>query len=270
MRDADGKKIATFRASVRFSLTAMCAGVKRTGMKKLCAVLLLSALNFVCAAKTVNFFTPQMQWTLSGGLNLKYAPDLAFDNAAADTSVALDMKEIAAAAGFRLQNGIFDFTAQAAYAPTIAEHFNVGIQSVFHVNAYSDIFTETDFLCGVYFRYDTLKRFSLSAHISYLYKEARIFAIADAVPRIYNHNLAHALELSFRPLSALTLSASLASHTCYRYPLYFSPTLKFGGEYRLFDWFALGGEWSVQYIDIFTLSANFNGFENRFFIKLRF
>ncbi|MGP1458573.1 MAG: hypothetical protein ACTTKL_04620 [Treponema sp.] len=239
-------------------------------MKKICAALVFAALNFACAAEIVNFFTPRMQWTLTGGINVKHAPDLAFDSAASDTSVTLDMKELSAAAGFRLQNDIFDFTAQAAYAPTIARRFNIGVQTIFHVNAYSNIFTEVDFLTGVYFKFDTLKRFSIAAHFSYLYKEARIFAIADAVPRIYNHNIAHALELTFRPRPALSLYAGLSSHTFYRYALYFSPTLKLGGEYRLFDWFSLGSEWSAQYIDIFTLSANFNGFENRFFIKLRF
>ena len=63
---------------------------------------------------------------------------------------------------------------------------------------------------------------------------------------------------------------NIASYTYYRYTLYFSPDLKLGGEYRFSDWLSLGNEWDFQYIDMFTLSANYNGFENRFFVKLRF
>lgn len=239
-------------------------------MKKIFGILLFFAFNFFCDAQNINFFTSKIEKTLTGGLTFRHLSDFSMENAAADICFSADMKELSFNSGFKLQSGIFDFTTQARYAPTIARHFNVGVMSTFHINVYSDIFSEIDFLTGLYLKYDTLKHFKISSGIFYFYKEARIFSIADKIPRIYNHNLAKYIEFCFAPIQNLSLYMNIASYTYYRYTLYFSPDLKLGGEYRFSDWLSLGNEWDFQYIDMFTLSANYNGFENRFFVKLRF
>ncbi len=233
------------------------------------AFLMLLALSFAVklSALPVRFFTPMPRWTAVNALHTAHGPDGALTSAGAEVSITLDMRELTVSSGLLVRPSVFDFTAEAAYMPTIAGRFGAGIGSVLHVNAYADVFSEADFLTGIYFKYDPPGLFGIRMNISYFYKEARIRA---AVPPIFNHNIAVATKARFCPVKPLTLDIGLSSYAPFRYLLFFAPVLTVGGAYALSDFISLGGSATIRYIDAFTLSANFDGFDSRVFLKLSF
>ena len=239
------------------------AQIKNIALSMLSLVFLAAKLS----ALPVRFFTPTPRWTAVHALHTAHGSDGSLSSAGAEVAAALDFRELRVSSGILVRPSVFDFTVDAVYMPTIAGRFGAGVGSVLHVNAYADVFSEVDFLTGAYFQYEPSEAFGMNVNISYFYKEARIRA---AVPPIYNHNIAVMTKAHFRPVKPLTLDIGLSSYAPYRYLLFFAPVVTVGGEYTFSDFIALGGSARVRYIDAFTLSANFDGFDTRFFLKFSF
>ncbi len=243
-------------------------------MKKIIhLVLVLSVFLFFSSfanAKIVDFFTPQMNWSVTNGLTFENGADFAPMTTAVDISADLNMREIRANAGFLLQPSQLDFSTEAVYWPTFFDCFNAGWGTIFHFVSCSDIFTEVDFLTGVYLSYHTPKKFDCMLNFLYHGKSAHIFAIEDDVPALKNSSIAFKTEFNFRPVAPLNLCLSVSSYSMYRYMLWFAPDFSFSADYKFIDMFAVGGEIEIQYIDMFTLSSNLNSIGIRIYGRLEF
>lgn len=222
------------------------------------------------AAKIVNFFTPQLNWSVTNGLALENGADFAPMTTAVDISADLNMREIQANAGFLLQPSQVDFSTEVVYWPTFFNCFNAGVGTVFHFVSCHDIFTEVDFLSGVYLSYHTPKKFDCMLNFLYHGKSAHIFAIEDDVPELKNSSIAFKTEFNFRPIKPLNLCLSVSSYSMYRYMLWFAPDFSLSADYKFLDMFAVGGQIEIQYIDMFTLSSNLNSIGIRIYGRLEF
>lgn len=222
------------------------------------------------AAKIVNFFTPQLNWSVTNGLALENGADFAPMTTAVDISADLNMREIQANAGFLLQPSQVDFSTEVVYWPTFFNCFNAGVGTILHFVSCHDIFTEVDFLSGVYLSYHTPKKFDCMLNFLYHGKSARIFAIEDDVPELKNSSIALKTEFNFRPIKPLNLCLSVSSYSMYRYMLWFAPDFSLSADYKFLDMFAVGGQIEIQYIDMFTLSSNLNSIGIRIYGRLEF
>ena len=222
------------------------------------------------AAKIVNFFTPQLNWSVTNGLALENGADFAPMTTAVDISADLNMREIQANAGFFLQPSQVDFSTEVVYWPTFFNCFNAGVGTILHFVSCHDIFTEVDFLSGVYLSYHTPKKFDCMLNFLYHGKSARIFAIEDDVPELKNSSIALKTEFNFRPIKPLNLCLSVSSYSMYRYMLWFAPDFSLSADYKFLDMFAVGGQIEIQYIDMFTLSSNLNSIGIRIYGRLEF
>lgn len=222
------------------------------------------------AAKIVNFFTPQLNWSVTNGLALENGADFAPMTTAVDISADLNMREIQANAGFLLQPSQVDFSTEVVYWPTFFNCFNAGVGTILHFVSCHDIFTEVDFLSGVYLSYHTPKKFDCMLNFLYHGKSVRIFAIEDDVPELKNSSIALKTEFNFRPIKPLNLCLSVSSYSMYRYMLWFAPDFSLSADYKFLDMFAVGGQIEIQYIDMFTLSSNLNSIGIRIYGRLEF
>lgn len=239
--------------------------MKRFGV----AVLFLLFSSFL-QAQTVNFFTPEMDWSITSGLGFENGSDFAPLTTSVDISAELNMKEFYANFGNKFQPSQIDLTAEAVYWPTFWDCFNAGAGSIFHIVHYSKLFVEADILTGIYLGYHTPKKLDCMLNFLYHRKIARIYEIQDDVPWICNNSIAFKTLVNYRPVENLTLNLTISSYSPYRYMLFLAPDFSLSAEYRFFELFSAGAQLELQYIDMFTLSSNLNSIDVRIFGKLEF
>ena len=231
------------------------------------------ALLFLAEAafsQIVNFFTPEMHWTLKKGISLENGGDFEPATESVDLSASLDLTELYFSTGFKLMQESSDFTTESIFWPTFFSCLNMGIGTVFHINYMPDNFIETDFLFGFFAKYTPSKRFSVASNMMYMRKTSRIFITDSEFVKISNDNMALALHLLFLPTEKFNIAFDFSSYSYYRYMLFFAPDFRLELSYKLSRLFAIGSEVEVQYIDMFTLSANFNSANFRCFVKMEF
>ena len=79
------------------------------------------ALLFLAEAafsQIVNFFTPEMHWTLKNGISLENGGDFEPATESVDLSASLDLTELYFSTGFKLMQESSDFTTESIFWPT--------------------------------------------------------------------------------------------------------------------------------------------------------
>lgn len=224
----------------------------------------------VFAEGKVNFFTNQMDWTITNGISFENGSDFSGLTAAVDLSAELNMKELVCNVGNKFQSSQIDVTMEGIYWPTFFDRFNLGAGNIIHFVHYGETFFEVDYLVGFYGAYHTEKKFDCMLNFLYHGKAAQIYAIKDEVTWLCNNSIAFKTCFSFRPIDPLQFSFSISSYSLYRYMLFLAPDFSLSAEYKFMDLFTLGSQIEIQYIDMFTLSSNLNSIDIRIFAKLEF
>ena len=230
--------------------------------------LLIFFSSFFAFAEKVNFISSEKSLSLVSGFSFQSNSDFEYSSSASDLSLDLNMTELFASAGCKFQSNQTDFSTEIVYCPTFFDCFNAGAGHIFHVLHYNDLFNEYDFLTGLYLGYHSPKHFDCKLNLMWHAKAVEIFVIKDEVPWIKNSSFACKTEFNFRPVENLKLSLSLSSYSPYRYMLFFAPDLMFSCEYTFGQLISIGNQVEIQYIDMFTLSSNFNSIDYRLYARL--
>lgn len=237
--------------------------------RKLVCVFFLLFSNLVFA-EIVNFFTPKLNWFVENGIGFQNGNDFTPNTIVMDFYNELNMKEFICSSGIENSQEGFNFTTDAIYWPTFFKYFNLGVGSTFHILVRDKEFTEIDLLSGVFFKYSNLDWIEVQMNCSFFAKFAKIYAIDNSVPWLKNNNIAISIEVKAYPLSLLEVYLSFSSYSYYRYMLWFAPDLRFGASYKISSLLKIGTEIELQYIDMFTLSANCNSIDVRGFLRFNF
>lgn len=238
-------------------------------MKKLIIGAFFLIFSGAIFAEKVNFFSKDYSLSFQNGLSLENGSDFAPVTQSVDFSSYLDYHELFFSSGFKILPESMDFTTKAIYWPTLFNHFNTGVGTIFHLQDYHDTFLELDFLNGIFFKYDSLKVFSVSANFLHLYKAAKIYNLPKKYQWIVNNNnMALDVNFNFQITNSWNLYLDFASYSYYRYMLFFAPDIKLGANFHFSKTFVIGTEIEGQYIDMFTLSANLNSFSIRSYLQV--
>ena len=228
-------------------------------------LLFLSSFAF---SEKVNFFTKKPAYICTNGISFENGTDFAPLTQSVDFYGEMDFTELDLSLGAKFHPDSYDITTKAVYWPTLFNHFNAGIGSILHFTETYDIYSEIDFLSGLFFKYHTNKLFDISFNMLVFEKASHIYAIDDSIYWLTNNNMALGLETNFYISKIWRLYFDFSSYSYYRYMLFFAPDFKLGVIYNLSKNFALGTEFEAQYIDMFTLSANFNSATFRSYIQM--
>lgn len=225
--------------------------------------------SFYC--EIVNFFTNKMAWKIENGINLENGSDFEPITESLDLLSELNMKELNVTTGIKLNSESLDFTTSAIYYPTFFSCLNLGIGSIFHTNYTKKNFFEMDNLIGLFIKYNLKEKIIISSNIMYMYKVSMIL-INDNNDfiKLKNNNLAIGFSIEYVPISRLSFLFSVSSYSYYRYMLFFAPDFRLTTSYLISNMFEIGTEAEIQYIDMFTLSANFNSATIRCFVRVKF
>lgn len=222
------------------------------------------------SAKGVKFFTPEMHWAVENGVALESKGKGAPVFARTDINFALDMKELYVSSGVQMRMNAYDITAEAVYWPSFFSWLNIGAGMIFHTQIDPECFVEYDFLYGLFAKVSPLDWLSFSVNMLRLRKTARIWTADSDSLRIKNGNLAFSVGAVIKPVERLAISLDFSSYSYYRVMLFLAPDFKLGVSYKTAPSVTVGSEVDVQYIDMFTLSANLNSVNFRAYVKMEF
>lgn len=207
----------------------------------------------------VNFFTPKTpDWTLAVRGKVNNYHNFTLYTLSAAVTTQMDMRELKVKTGFDFGLRHLSYTFNAVYAPTFFKKFNAGVALINHVDFDYDNYVEFDFLPGFYFAYKPIERFNFNISYYYHLKNSTIFAISDSCPFVRSNAMAFDISFNGQPLDWLWISFSISSFSFYKYYLFLSPNLRLSFNFKTNDHFYIQTTAEIQFIDFFTLSANFN------------
>jgi len=169
-----------------------------------------------------------------------------------------DMKELFVATGIESAREQFDITNDTIYAPTFWDVFNVGARLINHFSINYVDFFEYDFLIGLYTAYQPHDWVKLSFSAFYHQKNSFIYDTFKSSGAVISNCQAFNLIFDFYPMDWLTIKASLSSFDFFRYYLFFAPEYKLEFIAKVNDNLKLSFSTDAQFVDFFTLSANFS------------
>ncbi len=187
---------------------------------------------------------------------------------ASDFLFQIERKSFSASTGIKMSGEALHSTLTAEFLPEITQRLSFGPAMTVHYQNYYRYFSEFDFLAGMVFRHDTRHHFSTRLSVMYLRKGAKIKIDDGRLPWLYNNNMAMGFSVEVRPCSIITLNLDLASYSYYRYMLFLAPDISLKISLRATENFSVGIQSEIQYVDMFTLSANFNWIGLRTFVNV--
>jgi len=180
------------------------------------------------------------------------------------------MKELQMKNGLEFYHTGFNLTNDITYAPTLFNVWNLGIRTINHFNWTYKTYLEDDFLIGGYTKYQPLPCLYISASVLYQIKSTNIYELRDSRKNLISTCPAVETVIDYNPLDWLDFTLSISSFTFTKYNLFFAPNTRLNIEFKVnpFLYIGIGGE--VQFVDFFTLSANFNRFSSDVNVTWRF
>lgn len=237
-------------------------------LKRFAITFLLFIFCSAFYAKPVQWISPETHLTLQSGVTFETDKSLNLDSVPVNFSAQFDMTQFSIFAGFQVQPSIFDFTTYLCYAPTFFNHLSAGFKSLYHFKRYSAEYFENDFLEAFYLKYRINKYVAFDSDFAFHIKVTNIYSIEESLPWIKNYSFAFNFETLFNPIENLTIKSGVSSYTLYRYNLFFAPNYWLSAEYKFANLVSIGSKALVEYVDMYTLSANRRLFDFDVYVKL--
>lgn len=219
-------------------------------------------------AENVQMWNSNPKWNFCLGLSIENGTDYSINQVGMDFMSNLDMKVFDFSIGCKVLNQVADLTVKTVYWPCFYNCFYAGVGNIVHSQFYSHEYLEIDLLSGLFLKYDAKKVFSAELDFCYHLKSACIYEIKNEIPWIKNHSIAFHAGVGVNVTKFFALTFDFSSYSEYRYFLFFAPDFKLGLKFHADNNWSAGLDVECQYIDLFTLSANFNSFTARAYICL--
>lgn len=237
-------------------------------MKKRIAIICILFQSFFIFSKNVTFISKDYKLGFTGGIGIEGGSDFAPRAVGLDLSSVFDQKELIVKAGIQVFPETLDITHEINYCPTLFKYFNVGTGIILHYRNGFDSFSEIDFLTGLFFKYDSLKKIDASFSILYMRKSTAIKTNDGHLPWFGDNDMALKFGFGYRPIDRVSIEFTLSSYSFYRYMLFFAPDFEIKVSVRILPKLSAGAELGMQYVDMFTLSANMNSARFRTFLTM--
>lgn len=237
--------------------------------KKISILCLLSILFAFCAhSEAVKWISSDPVWSIQSGVTFETDKNLNLDSVPVNLMAGFSLSQFQVLTGIQAQTSIFDFSGSLIYAPTFFNQLSIGFKSLFHLKHYAAEYLEIDFMQGLYAMYRLNRRLAFDSDFSLHMKFSQIYSIEDSMPWVKSNSFSFRFETLFNPIADLTMSLGVASYTMFRYNLFFAPNYWLGAEYQFADMFSIGTKALVEYVDMYTLSANRRLFDFEVYVKL--
>lgn len=208
----------------------------------------------------VNWFTfdaPEI--SLDGRVKVNNYHNFLLYTLSTAVTIEMDMNELVARTGVDFSPDQTNFTLQASYAPTLFDVLHVGAILINHFAWSYYNYYEFDFLTGFYVKYHPVNWFELNFTGLYQLKCTRIFDLADtSCPEFRSNCPAFSLGFNFYPLDWFSATLSISSYESYKYYIFLAPITSLKLSFKCNENLTMNILGEIQFVDFFTLSANFN------------
>lgn len=168
-----------------------------------------------------------------------------------------------------MQDSAYGFAADVLFFPQIAGCSDFGVISKVHTKYKDPTFFDLDVMLGLDYQKQCSQKLFVEAAVMYFYKGSYIFALKDYNPWVNTHFLSLLLDINYFINSQFDFGFKICSFNRYKYNNFFTPFWTLYSNYEFTPAVLLGLEVEAAYVDMFTLSANFQGVTLSSFITWR-
>ncbi len=214
-------------------------------------------------------FAQNYQQGIQGILNINTMQG--FDPSPLSVSAIYDIhsRRFDAEGGLRIGLGDFQLTSQASYRFLRKNKLTLGTGIIYNLNIFYNYSSSHNFLPGFYLTWKPASFYSLNFDIDLFLKIRRIYALKENLPNLLNTTVAFRLKNDFYLPKGINLYFEVSSIEKFRYMILCAPSIIFGGVFSINNSFDIIAEGAIHYIDLFTLSANYEDTEFHVGVKYK-
>lgn len=227
------------------------------------------SMFFFCLIIFASRVFAQNSYSLTAGLSLEKSTEKMGFGGTVDFSADFAELPLFLTYTVSAQDSAYSFAATGLYFPTIAGCSDFGVISTIHTKYKTPTYFDLDLLLGVDFQKQCTEHFFLEAAVMYFFKGSYIFALKNYNPWVNTSFLALLLDFNIFVNPQFDLGFKISSYNRYKYNNFFTPFWTLYSNYELFPNIVVGLEIEAAYVDMFTLSANFQGITLSSFITWR-
>lgn len=184
-------------------------------------------------------------------------------------SYDIHSKRFDADGGIKAGLGDFQLTLQGSYRFLRKDKITLGTGLLYNLNWFYDYSLSNNFLPGFYITWKPASFYSLNFDIDLFLKIRTIFALQKYNPGLLNTTVAFRFRNDFYLPYNINLYLELSSIEKFRYMILCAPSIIFGFNYSTKYNFDIVTEVAIHYIDLFTLSANYEDTEFHLGVKYK-
>ena len=171
--------------------------------------------------------------------------------------------------GLRIGSGDLQVTLQGSYRFLRKDKITLGTGLLYNLNWFYEYSLSNNFLPGFYLTWKPASFYSLNFDIDLFLKLRTVFALKNYSPGLLNTTVAFRFRNDFFLPHNINLYLELSSIERFRYMILCAPSIIVGGTISTKYSFDIIAEFAVHYIDLFTLSANYEDTEFHLGVKYK-
>ncbi len=145
--------------------------------------------------------------------------------------------------------------------------FNLGAAVKTHVTNFQNIFTETNFLTGIFFCRHKSKKFFYQLRFDLMFKFTRIYSLPVFIKKI-NYDFTSFFHWQINRY--IQPFFSISTSELFDYPLFGTSFFSFGCESCITDSITAGAEYKTAFTDMFSVSNHISQSSINLFAKVKF
>lgn len=179
-------------------------------------------------------------------------------NILGNLGVSFDFNQLEVSTLILGEKNIYDTNTSIIYTPLSKDKFDVGLHTIFHTETELKTYLDLDFLLGGFFSIHGAEHFIFEFSSFYMLKTTQVFYIKENCPWFITNSMAASLNF-ICPINDLwTVGFEFSSYNKTKFNLFITPFFTLYGSYNISENLKLHCDFQVNYIDMFTLSANIN------------
>ncbi|WP_294431281.1 hypothetical protein [uncultured Treponema sp.] len=188
----------------------------------------------------------------------------------------LESQWIEGIAGFQSYEDCSDFTFKAngwfPFADWQSEdsRLRLGLGGIYHFQRYNEISLEHDYILNFLLRHQNLSGKTISFFCGYAGKAAKIYALEDYVPWIYDTYPEAGILIDKVWKNGIEAYFELALNDMYRYPHFCTPHYLFGTAFNLDSGLRFSSDISIRIADGYAASPYIDSMILRFGVRYTF
>lgn len=185
---------------------------------------------------------------------------------AASLTVTADAKPANISIGVNTVNSITDITTQLLYLPEISNNLHAGLGFIYHLDFLPAVFSENDFIPGIYVKWDPSDIFGMDIRLSYMWKSSLVNTSTQDII-VPDKSFCFEIKWNWHIPHNWTCYGIFASSNYFEYPLLLTAFFSTGFENLINKKILIGFRMETELTSYITAPSNFTNLKSNLYVK---